>query len=152
VAVGFKEIRYDLVAMTDQQFERYMDFLLATFERSCIIFNIRNARDVAKSGWWPSIPFARWVIRDCDSRFERTLQAHPAATIKVDYDSYRSDPAVLRALFDFLGADFDRDEVMRVLATPHSYHIRPERLEALLRSRSVAIWLLERVIQMLRRR
>jgi hypothetical protein len=150
VALGFKEVRYDIAEMSDAQFDAYVDFLLEAFDRACIIFNVRRWRDVARSQWWAANPFARWFVRNCDARFERCMQRHPSSTFKVKYENYAGNPDNLKPLFAFLGATFDRELIAKVLATPHSYRFDAETLEYR-NSRSWLIATLELTTRWLRR-
>ena len=102
--------------MSDMQFDAYVDFLLQTLDRACIIFNVRRAQDVV----WRANPFKHQYIQNCEARFERSMRRHPTCTFKVEYDRYVEKPDNLQPLFAFLGAEFDRETIVRVLATPHS--------------------------------
>jgi hypothetical protein len=151
VAVGFKEIRYTLANMSDVQFDGYIDFLLGAFDCTCVIFNVRRWQEVANSAWWVANPFTRFFVRSCDARFERNLRRHPDCTFKVDYDRYKTAPEALQPLFEFLGVEFDREAVARVLAVRHSYSVLLENLEQNRQSRSVVIGGLEALANSLRK-
>jgi len=151
VAVGFKEIRHCVRHMSDRQYDSYIEFLLGAFEQPCIIFNVRSPKEVARSAFWKSDPFAKRHIRQCETRFRRSLGKHPRSTFLVDYDQYVRDPDMLRGLFDFLGVQFDRAVVDPVLARRHGYQDPAFGSERLAAMRFTAIEFLEALIRWLRR-
>jgi hypothetical protein len=124
VAIGFKEIRFVAAQMSEAQYDQYIEFLFESFERSCIVFNSRKWIDVARSEWWRKDPLAVEHIRQCEQRFRRTMQLRPDSTFWVEYDRYIRDPDELRGLYAFLGAEFDRAAIERVLQVRHSYTTR----------------------------
>ncbi len=121
VAIGFKEIRCVVTRMSEAEYNRYIEFLFESFERSCILFNSRQWIDVARSEWWRKDQLAVEHLRQSEERFRRTMQLHPDSTFWVEYDRYIRDPEVLRGLYAFLGAEFDRAAIERVLQVRHSY-------------------------------
>jgi hypothetical protein len=107
--------------MSEAEYHRYIEFLFESFERSCILFNSRKWIDVARSEWWREDPLAVEHVRQCEERFRRTMQLHPDSTFWVEYDRYIQDPDGLRGLYAFLGAEYDRAAIERVLQVRHSY-------------------------------
>jgi hypothetical protein len=150
-AIGFKEIRHGIQDMSENEYDSYIQFILGSFERSCIIFNIRSWREVARSEWWISNPLARSHLRLLEARFNRSLALHPESTFLVDYSKYIVNPDELRALFSFLHAGFDREMIERVLQRTHSYHSSKTELERLRSKRSISIAILEAMIRKIKR-
>jgi hypothetical protein len=120
VAIGFKEIRCVVTRMSEAEYNQYIEFLFESFERCCILFNSRKRIDVARSEWWRKDPLAVEHIGQCEERFRRTMRLHPDSTFWVEYDRYIRDPDVLRGLYAFLGAEFDRAAIEQVLQVRHS--------------------------------
>lgn len=121
VAIGFKEIRFVVTQMSEAEYDQHIEFLFESFERPCILFNSRKWIDVAQSEWWRKDPHAVERIQQCEERFRRTMRLHPDSTFWVEYDRYIRDPDALRDLYAFLGAEFDRAAIERVLQVRHSY-------------------------------
>ena len=132
----------DRASMSEQEYDSYVEFLLDAFDRPCIIFNVRSRRDVARSSWWLSDPFADSHLRLCERRFDRSIQLHPECTFRLEYDRYVQNPDELRSLFSFLDAKFDRDALAQVLATTHSTRSAEDRLERLHSARSIVVSML----------
>jgi hypothetical protein len=151
IAIGFKEIRHGIIEMSEQEYDDYIEFLLTSFEEPCLIFNVRRWGDVAKSEWWLSNPFAKSHLRVFERRFGRTMRSHPACTFRVEYEKYVNDPDELRALFDFLGANYERTLVENVLAVAHGYHSPESELERLRSARSFAASIIDALARRVRR-
>jgi len=121
VVVGFKEIRYTVDLLNDEDFEEYLDFLRETFSRAAFIFNTRDLIDVNKSGWWADRPDSMKILSATEKRFQKYLQRQLPDCIHIHYNNYFEDAAALMPLFDFLGARFDRASVERLLSTRLSH-------------------------------
>ncbi|MFA3920787.1 sulfotransferase [Ruegeria hyattellae] len=124
--LGFKEIRHSPKIMTDFQFTAYMDFLLETFPGAKIVFNTRNAEDVAKSGWFAQQDPEKTTatIRACDARFAR-YDASSDQTILMHYDDYVTDRSKIAELFAFLGYDYDAEVVAAIFSKPLEHAKEP---------------------------
>jgi hypothetical protein len=116
--IGFKDIRY---IYHQEQLDDYLDFLLAAFQPK-IVFNIRKAEDVAKSAWWKEMPTDRAVdtIAKCNEAFRSYARENPERCYLVDYDTYVTNPDVLRGLFAFLQEPFSRDKIDELLRRKYS--------------------------------
>lgn len=124
--LGFKEIRHMPNLMAKAQFTAYMDFLLEAFPNSKIVFNTRNAEDVAKSGWFAQLDpvDTKKRIRTCDERFAR-YNASCDRTIVMHYDDYVADHTRVKELFRFLGHDYDSGRVHAIFSKPLN-HVRDQ--------------------------
>ncbi len=119
VCYGFKEVRY--INVLDSLFE-YLDFLQQIFPNTAIVFNTRKVEDTIKSGWWPERDRQETLqnMKKCADLFAEYEKTHPNAFL-IKYEDVVSASARVRALFDFLGAEYSDDKIKQVLATPHSY-------------------------------
>ncbi len=120
--LGFKEIRHVQFYMNDEQFSGYMRFLLNTFPNAKIIFNTRNAEDVAKSAWHARTDPSKIkaLVANCDERFS-SFDAKSKRTILMRYDDYVADHSRIAELFSFLGHPYDAATVEAVFAKPLSH-------------------------------
>jgi hypothetical protein len=128
---GFKEIRYNEVG---EEFDDYLDFLSKLFPKSAFIFNTRNHRDVASSGWWKD------ADRDSviDELITMETQFAAYASTRDHCFSIRYEDVVLRGeqlrnLFDFLGAAYHPEVIETILNTPHSYKPQQEHVKKMFR-------------------
>jgi hypothetical protein len=114
--LGFKEIRYTKANVPD--FPEFLDFLRRSFPDCRIVFNHRKLSAVAKSSWWALDKNAAEKLAAAD---ERMLEV-PADDrhFHFFYDEIDDSLDHLRALFDFLGEEFDETVTREVLATRHS--------------------------------
>lgn len=114
---GFKEIRHTPGFMTDDQFRRYVDFLLIAFPNARIIFNTRAVEEVARSGWWADQPAeqVKRLINRTAERFEAYHAAAPKRTLMMHYNDFARDPDAFAPLFRFLEEPFDRAAVAEVM-------------------------------------
>jgi hypothetical protein len=111
--VGFKEVRY----FDHEDLEEYLDYIRFTFEPALLIFNRRNAEDVARSAWWRDHPNdIAQAVRRFDERTESYLSMHPDCCLAVDFDEYVRDPRILESLFACLGAAFDLLTLKEILS------------------------------------
>ncbi len=117
--LGFKEIRYMPNVMGPAQFKAYMDFLLESFPNARIVFNTRNASDVAKSGWFADLntQMVEERITKCNQRFN-DYNTSSDRTILMHYDDYVADHSQIERLFTFVGHDYSSDTVEAIFSKP----------------------------------
>lgn len=113
--IGFKEIRFH---ETGADFEPFLNFIASHMAPARFIFNKRNWRDVAQSGWWKNCDEAmvRQLVTDADALFDAYSASNPANCLTVSYDDYVGKPDYWRQMFDFLGEPFDRQKVAELSA------------------------------------
>jgi hypothetical protein len=113
---GFKEIRWYQEDVTD-----YVAFLLQLFPGARFVINTRDHQSVLQSRWWQRTDNASEKL----SRFEETIlrlgDFLGDAAFPVHFDDYMADPENLRALFAWLGEEFDAARVRRVMEVRHSF-------------------------------
>jgi hypothetical protein len=114
--IGFKEIRYTPVHMTD--LDEYLAFLRDAFPDCRIVINHRDPAAVARSAWWRNVRDAEAKVRAADER----LLAIPAdgRHFHFFYDAIGDDLHTIRELYRFLGERFDEAAVRAVLGTRFS--------------------------------
>lgn len=120
--LGFKEIRNNNAIMNEAEFAGYVAFILAQFPNARIIFNTRNAEQVAASGWFKDKP--KDVVLDrigsADDWFSTASKTHPAC-FSIDYAQVCDNGARLGEMFAFLGETHDVDRVAGLLDVPLSH-------------------------------
>jgi hypothetical protein len=110
--IGFKEIRY----FDHDDLEGYLDYIRLAFAPALLIFNRRNAEDVARSGWWRHhAADIATKVRRFDERTANYAALHKADTICADYDAYSKDPRELVPLFNRLGIVFSESAIAAIL-------------------------------------
>jgi len=114
--LGFKEIRYTTVHMTD--LAEFLEFLLRAFPNSKIVFNHRDPVATAKSAWWARNPNAEQLIRAADDRL--LAIASDDRHFHFCYDEIDDSLVNVRNLYAFLGEHFDEPAVRAALGTVHS--------------------------------
>lgn len=126
--VGFKEIRHTTKEHTEESFLAYIDFLMRNFEGLKIIFNTRDAEQVARSGWWVRVPrdHVLQVIRSSDRWFAKAAEKYPEATFTIDYDEFARDHAGYRRVLDWLGVSMT-DEEIATIADQKLVHLQPTK-------------------------
>ncbi len=114
--IGFKEIRYTPVHLTD--LDEFLGFLREAFPGCRIVVNHRDPAAVARSSWWANVRDAEAKVRAADER----LLAIPADDrhFHFFYDAIDDGLANVRELYRFLGEEFDEAAVRRVLGTRFS--------------------------------
>lgn len=119
LVTGFKEIRYSRSNIPKPDFAPYMDFLLHRFPKAKIVFNTRQAADVAKSSFLaqqkPEQVF-NWVA-DADHSFA-TYNAGSDRTTLMRYDDYTKNHALVHQMLDFLELTCPFEIVEQVFAKP----------------------------------
>ncbi len=112
---GYKEIRW-----YDEDLPDYLDFLQQVFPGCRFVLNTRHLPDVAASNYWTHKDDPLGRLHVIEARMLAAAEGLGDAVHRVHYDDYVADPAVLRALFDWLGEPWDEAQVRSILATPHS--------------------------------
>lgn len=111
---GFKEIRYPAVgdALADT-----LAFYRRNFPNAQIIFNSRDAQEVAKSKWWANRPAedVYKMVAQMDQRFADYTASNPDHSHHAFHANTATNPAALKPLFDKLGEPFDRGTIEAVL-------------------------------------
>lgn len=129
---GFKEIRYVHHA---EDLGDYLSFLRKVFPDPAFIFNVRSHDDVAKSGWWgeQSPKDVKAKLEKIEVKFEEYADNHDNSFL-IAYDDVVNAGDKLRELYEFIGADYDKELVASVLSRPHSYAPVQIRVRKLKRS------------------
>ncbi|MEO7979315.1 MAG: sulfotransferase [Sporichthyaceae bacterium] len=117
---GFKEIDWVRDDMPDA-LPGVLAFTRAVFPGARFVLNTRDLSDVAASKWWAGQPDALDRLRAMERVMVDALAPYGDDVHRVHYDDYVADPAVLAALFGWLGVDFDEAAVREVMAVRHSY-------------------------------
>lgn len=107
---GFKEIRFTAHETTLAAYESSIAFLTQYFPGARIIFNTRDWREVAESGWWryeSNMKRIRDLIEDADRRFEASAKALGDRAFLIDYADYKGKPDGFRPLLEWLGEEVD---------------------------------------------
>lgn len=120
---GFKEIRY----ATMPEPVSFIQFLLEVFPGSCIVHLTRNHEAVAASQrkkfkvqqYDPSVIISQLrLFDDLISSFGKDSSFY----FHIDYSDLKdTELSKVKALFQFLGAPFDEEQIRMVLDKPHSY-------------------------------
>lgn len=113
---GFKEIRYGDLA--EHELEEYLEFIRHFFPQSRFVFNMRNADDVARSGWWKNMKpdVVKNMVARNDAVFKRFAARHDAICHLMQYEDYTRAETGFRPLFDFLGEEMDEAAVKAMMA------------------------------------
>ena len=115
---GFKEIRYTPEDMDDSLFTATIDFLAFAFEDSRILFNTRDASQVAQSAWWANDyepAHVHEIVRTCDRRFrEAHARLGPERSLMIDYASYSANPVGFLPVLRWLGEDLSLERIEAV--------------------------------------
>lgn len=114
--VGFKEINHLPNRMRDKEFYGYVDFIMKTFPKSRIVFNTREAGQVARSGWFADMDtdYVKEQIEAADIRFAAATKRHRRCRM-IDYSDVIKNGEKLAGLFDWLGVHLDRDVIATCL-------------------------------------
>lgn len=127
---GFKEIRYTPEDMDDGLFTATIDFLAFGFENSRIVFNTRDAAEVAKSGWWATDfepAHVHEIIATTDRRFrEAHARIGSQRSFMIDYADYSKAAAGVWPLLDWLGEDVPRER-LEAIAAERLMHLSERR-------------------------
>lgn len=112
---GFKEVRYEGAYFpSTSALCAYLLFLQELLPGLSFLFNTRNPRAAAQSGWWQQHPNAQGMLQQTNNIFHATSSAltkllgeHRVQLI--DYDSWRTHPEILVKALDELGFPVDKD-------------------------------------------
>lgn len=115
--VGFKEIRHTSNAMSDEDFESYVKFLIGAFAPARIVFLSRKLDSVMKSGWWKTMrpERVRELIEGADKRFAKAASRHEEAT-HVWFEDLTASEDARRALFSHANIPYDPAIAEKVLS------------------------------------
>jgi hypothetical protein len=106
---GFKEIRYTPEHLNDEEFANVMHFMLNKMNGR-IIFNTRNASEVARSGWWKKMPVSK--VSDIIERSNRRFEQYKGdRTFMIDHSQYNGNPDGFTPLLEWLGADVSIEHI-----------------------------------------
>jgi hypothetical protein len=119
MVLGFKEIGHLPNRMTEEEFQSYISFILDKFPQATIVFNTRDARSVARSGWFRDMDpdYVVQEVEEADRRFRVVAEAEPLCHM-IDYSEIVSLDDKLRDLYAKIGLDFDEGVARRTLDTP----------------------------------
>ena len=113
---GFKEIRFH----EDPKFFPYfLEIMQDVFPNAKFVFQTRRYEDVMNSSWWKGTPVekVRDIITAADSLFLEFAKDKDNCHL-IPYECYKSAPQeVITNLFNFLGEEYDMEEMMKVLQT-----------------------------------
>ncbi|MEC7764917.1 MAG: sulfotransferase [Pseudomonadota bacterium] len=113
--VGTKEMRYP---QRVEVLPQMVEMILRAFPNPIIVFNSRDAGDVAQSRWWAERPEdeVRDLIARMDATFAEIARTHPDRCFHLHHEDTTSNPDSLRPVFDAMGAEFDVAAIARVLS------------------------------------
>ena len=125
--VGFKEINHLPNRMRDIEFFGYIDFILKSFPKSRIIFNTRDAAQVARSGWFADMDtdYVTEQVEAADNRFVAAARQYRRCSV-IDYGDVIENGAKLAGLFDWLGIKMDHDVIADCLDRKLSHMSKKE--------------------------
>lgn len=111
---GFKEIRW---GNEPELFESRMEFLKTFFPGARFIINTRNHADVARSGWWGTMPPEKVMpsLRAAEEMFLDWQARHPDISHHLHFNDYVKDIDKLKPAFDLAGLPFDPQRIRDVL-------------------------------------
>lgn len=116
--IGFKEVRFSPYDISDREYDTTIKFLANNFVDSRFIFNTRNWREVANSGWWRefwSIKSVKKIVEQSNIRFYRSQELLGSRAFTIDYAEYNKNPAGFDELLKWLGEDVEKSIIEDVL-------------------------------------
>lgn len=115
---GFREIR---LHGDPAEFKQQLDFMAAFFPTARFIFQTRDVRQVAATGWWrdQDPDEVRQTLSEATRLFELYLAVNPDRSLHMQYDSYIENPAELSGMFDWLGLPSLQRDHMDALVAKH---------------------------------
>lgn len=120
--IGFKEVRYEPGHFADyEQLLDYLLFLNTLLPGIRYVFNVRDEKETARSGWWPDNPQALDVLRTTREWLEQasrdiaTLTGDPGRACLLHYEDWSANPEVLVEACALLGLPRDDDAVRAAL-------------------------------------
>lgn len=114
--VGYKEIRWPQNGLPE-----FVDFLRNVFPGARFLVNTRSHEAVSRSKWWADQPDALERIAAAEDRYLAAAEILGTDAFHVHYDDYTNDPETLRAMFEWLGEEFDGELIRATMAQRHSY-------------------------------
>lgn len=110
---GFKEIRW---ANNIKTLHRNLSLISHHFPNSKFIFQMRNAHDVAKSGWWKKQPAEQVhsYIKKANEQFSAYAEGNPSC-ILVKYEDLTKDESEFKRIAGFLDEDYCSEAAHRVM-------------------------------------
>lgn len=115
--IGFKEIRHGNGL---ENLKYYLNFIFTNFDKSCVIFNMRNIEDVKRSNIKSGHAVQQSKLEEMHKNFPALCKEFPKQTILVDYDKYKHNPDALKDLHSFLGIEYNKQNIKSVLSKKHS--------------------------------
>lgn len=114
--IGFKEIRHTSSDFTDEEFERYIEFLISSFEQSRIIFLTRDTEETIQSEMWRGMPKKEAIseIETMKKRFEKAARQHRTSAYQIDHRDFSQDPEGLKPLIKWLGSSLNEATLKRI--------------------------------------
>lgn len=114
---GFKEIRY--IGIDKAELTEYLDFLNKIFPNPAFIFNTCNIDDALKNSWWKKPQQARKKIVKLEQFFDQYTHHHPNC-FQICYEDVVANGDKLKALFNFIGANYSAEQIKHILSIPYS--------------------------------
>lgn len=117
---GFKEIRFSSEDISDEAYKKVIAFMADEFPGSRFIFNTRNWREVARSGWWryrADLGNVRRCIEHSDSRFETSAAHLGERAFLVDYADFKGNADGFRPLLAWLGENMSDHQLNEIMGT-----------------------------------
>lgn len=113
--IGFKEIRF---AELGDDFEGCMDFIRAFFPNPYMLFNIRDADEVSRSGWHEKSEKdeVKQMVGEMDSRFRAYAAKHGDQTFIANHRKTVDEPKYLGEFFSMIEEYLDMSLVKLVLS------------------------------------
>jgi hypothetical protein len=104
-ASGFKDIRFTPRHLDEEAFDATIAFLSRSFENARLIFNTRDWREVARSGWWRDYRRSevRKIITASDERFRDAVARLGHQAFLIDFSEYVGNPDGFNPLLGWLG-------------------------------------------------
>lgn len=113
---GFKEVRWPT-----EELLAFLRFLQDVFPATRFIVNTRDLSAVLRSKWWAEDPSAERKLRDTETSMLDAAAALGDDAFHIHYDDWKTSPAKLGPLFDWLGEELDEERVGAVFGERHSY-------------------------------
>ena len=125
VLAGFREIRYHGNA---EIFQQQLDFMASFFPNARFVFNTRDPRETAGSGWWREQDSAGVIktLSAADQLFATFAHHHPEISYQLNYDNYARDPDQLSGLFDWLDVPAPEKKQLEEIVTRHRVLLEAE--------------------------
>ncbi|CUJ18686.1 sulfotransferase [Cognatishimia activa] len=115
--IGFKEIRYTTEDISDADYAKVIDFMAREFPDSRFIFNTRNWREVARSGWWryrKDLGNLRQCIESSNSRFNLSATELGDRAFLIDHADFKRNADGFRPLLTWLGESLSDQKLKEI--------------------------------------